>query len=86
VVAISIDEGKTSPITYMEKEKLPWVCLFDPAPGKDRESLQQYYGVFSIPQAILVDREGRVVSMNARGPELERLLEKHIGPREKSDK
>jgi len=38
----------------------------------------------SIPLAILVDREGKVVSLNARGAELERLLEKHIGPLEKA--
>jgi hypothetical protein len=70
----------------MENEKLPWLCLFDPQPGKDLQPLAEYYGIFSIPQAILVDQEGRVVSMNARGAELERLLEKHIGPSEKSEK
>ncbi len=86
VVAISIDKGKDAPVKYMEKEKLPWVCLFDPQPGKDLQPLAQYYGIFGIPQAILVDREGRVISMEARGPELERMLEKHIGPREKSEK
>jgi thiol-disulfide isomerase/thioredoxin len=86
VVAISIDNGKDAPVKYMENEKLPWVCLFDPQPGKDLQPLAEYYGIFSIPQAILVDQEGRVVSMNARGAELERLLEKHIGPSEKSEK
>jgi thiol-disulfide isomerase/thioredoxin len=83
VVAINIDNGKPGAVKYMETEKLPWVCLFDTQPGKGLEPLAQYYGVFAVPQAILVDREGRVVSMNARGPELERLLEKHIGPRDK---
>jgi thiol-disulfide isomerase/thioredoxin len=86
VVAISLDRGKDEPIKYMEKEKLPWVCLFDKDPGKDNEPLAEYYGVFAIPRAILVDRDGRVVSMNARGDELERLLEKHVGGKgEKSD-
>ena len=38
------------------------------------------YGVSGIPQVILVDKEGKVVSLNARGPELGRLLEKLLGP------
>jgi len=84
VVAISIDQGRDAPIKYMEKEQLPWVCLFDKEPGKGNEPLADYYGVFSIPRAILVDRDGRVVSMNARGPELERLLEKHLGGKDKA--
>jgi thiol-disulfide isomerase/thioredoxin len=86
VVAVSIDQGKAGPTKYMEQQKLPWICLFDMEPGKDRESLTMYYGIFAIPQAILVDRDGRVVSMSARGEELERLLEKHIGPREKGER
>jgi thiol-disulfide isomerase/thioredoxin len=86
VVAVNIDGSKHIPVKYVEKEKLPWVCLFDAQPGKGLESLRQYYGVFAIPQAILVDRAGQVVSMNARGPELERLLEKQLGPSAKGDK
>jgi thiol-disulfide isomerase/thioredoxin len=86
VVAISIDRGKDAPVKYMQAEKLPWVCLFDPQPGKNLQPLAEYYGIFSIPRAILVDREGRVISMNARGEELARLLAKHIGPAEKSSK
>jgi thiol-disulfide isomerase/thioredoxin len=83
IVAVSLDKAKAAPTKFMEQRKLPWVCLYDKEPGKDLEPLSQYYGIFAIPQAILVDRDGRVVSMNARGEELERLLEKHIGPREK---
>jgi len=45
-----------------------------------RQPLGDYFGVVGIPLPILVDKEGRVVSMDARGPELERLLEKHLGP------
>ncbi len=83
VVGISLDDEREDAAGYMKKENLPWVCLFDREPGKDREPLADYYGVRGIPLAILVDREGRVLSLNARGPELERLLEKHIGPPQK---
>ena len=47
--------------------------------------LAMYYGVTGIPTAILVDAEGKVVSMQARGPELNRLLEDLLGPVEKVD-
>jgi thiol-disulfide isomerase/thioredoxin len=76
VVAISVDANKDALVKFLEKEKLPWVCIHD-VPGD--ESLSNHFGVMFIPLPILVDREGRVVSMNARGPELERLLDKHVG-------
>jgi len=84
IVGISLDSTAEVAKTFMEKEKLPWVSLFE-TPGGGKDSLTDYYGVFSIPQAILVDRDGRVVSLRARGTELPRLLEKLIGP-EKTEK
>jgi hypothetical protein len=38
-----------------------------------------HYGISGIPTAILVDKEGKVISLRARGPELERLLEEQLG-------
>jgi thiol-disulfide isomerase/thioredoxin len=81
VVGISQDNNDQAPAKFMENKKLPWVCLFDDQ--KNPDSMGNYYGVFSIPRPILVGRDGRVVSLNARGPELERLLTKLIGPEEK---
>jgi thiol-disulfide isomerase/thioredoxin len=78
VLAISVDRNKDALVKFLEKEKLPWTCIHD-NPSSQSESLSNQYGVMFIPLPILVDREGRVVSMNARGPELRRLLEKHLG-------
>jgi thiol-disulfide isomerase/thioredoxin len=86
VVGVSVDAQKDAPVEFMKNKKLPWVCLYDKDQAKGDAPLSEYYGIFAIPQAILVNREGQVVSMNARGPELEALLEKHIGPREKGEK
>jgi thiol-disulfide isomerase/thioredoxin len=79
VLAVSVDQNKAALEKFLEKNELPWVCIHD-VPGDD--SLSNQYGVTFIPLPILVDREGRVVSMNARGPELERLLEKYLGDKE----
>jgi thiol-disulfide isomerase/thioredoxin len=77
VVGVSLDRDNGKPEQFIKARKLPWVCIGPDSGGQD---LAKYYGVMAIPLPILVDREGRVVSMNARGPDLERLLEKYIGP------
>jgi thiol-disulfide isomerase/thioredoxin len=81
VLAVSVDANKAALEKFLDKEKLPWVCIHD---VQGDQSLSNYYGVLFIPLPILVDREGRVVSMSARGPDLERLLEKHLGDKEKA--
>jgi thiol-disulfide isomerase/thioredoxin len=78
VIAISVDRDKAALDKFMDKNKLPWPCIHDRA-EKVTEPLGEYYGVMLIPTAILVDQSGKVVSMNARGEELSRLLEKHLG-------
>ena len=75
VIGISQDRAMEPLTKFLEKEKLPWVNLFDQEKGN---GLADYYGVMSIPLAILVDQQGRVVSMEARGEELGRLLEKYL--------
>ena len=41
--------------------------------------MAEYFGINAIPAAILVDKKGNVVSLNARGPELTKQLEKLLG-------
>ena len=74
VVGISLDNTEDAVRKFNEIQKLPWGSIFNDS-QKRGESLADHYGVLSIPLAILVDRDGRVVSLNARGPELTRLLE-----------
>ncbi|MCI0684420.1 MAG: TlpA family protein disulfide reductase [Gemmataceae bacterium] len=73
IIAISTDQGIEAPTRFMEKRMLPWPWMHDEP--DEPTSLAGHYGVLSIPRAILVGRDGKVVSLNARGPELERLLE-----------
>ena len=42
----------------------------------------EYYGVMGIPTMILVGKDGKVVSLTARGEQLEKELEKLLGPAE----
>ncbi len=52
----------------------------DPASNGWNHPLAQYYGIMAIPRAILIDKNGKVVSLQARGEELWDLLAKEIGP------
>jgi thiol-disulfide isomerase/thioredoxin len=83
VLGVSTDADKDALDKFLEKEKLPWACIYDRAEAKEG-LLSEYYGVMFIPLPILVDREGHVVSMEARGPELRQLLAKLIGPPNKT--
>jgi len=78
ILAISIDDDRDELEAFLKSAKLPWECLHEKVIGD--QPLAIHYGVLFIPLAILVDRDGKVVSMNARGAELDRLLEKLIGP------
>jgi hypothetical protein len=42
----------------------------------------EYYGIMSIPTMVLVGKDCKVISLNARGEELRKELEKLLGPAE----
>lgn len=81
VVGISVDQDREALDKFLEANPVPWTTLH--AEGGQHPAAE-YYGVSAIPTTILVGRDGKVVSITARGPELTRLLEKLIGPPEPS--
>ena len=83
VVSISLDSDRDALEAYLEKHKHPWANLHDET-GK--HPIAEYYGISAIPTVVFVDREGKVASLRARGPELGRLLEEMIGPPEQPAK
>lgn len=83
VVGISLDESRDDLEGFIAKEKLPWPVLFEGG-GEEtsgwKHPLATYYGVNAIPLAILLNREGKVLNMQARGEALGELLSELIGP------
>jgi thiol-disulfide isomerase/thioredoxin len=81
VVGVSQDDSAETVVSFLEKRDIPWTNLItNSARTPDgKVPLDVYYGVISIPRAILVDREGKVVSLDARGPKLEELLKELLG-------
>ncbi len=81
VVGISLDEKPEQAEAYVKKAGIPWVTLFnqDETQRGWEHPLATYYGITGIPRAILVDQAGNVVSMKARGKNLEIELRKLLG-------
>ena len=81
VLGISLDVKQEQAEQYIRQEKIPWATLF--AEDKSQRGWQHpmavYYGISGIPRAILVDRDGTVIHMNARGRILAEELRKILG-------
>jgi thiol-disulfide isomerase/thioredoxin len=80
VVGISLDDQLLTLKEFLADQALPWVNLFDETSTGWDHPMATRYQVKSIPLAILVDRQGKVVSTSARGAELEALLERLLPP------
>ena len=81
IVGINLDNTLEACEKYVSQENLDWPNLFSQKTGEQgwNNPLVQYYGVSGIPTAILVDKEGKVVSLSARGQELNRMLSDLLG-------
>ncbi len=84
IVGISLDNSPEDLTEFIKEEGIPWVTLF---PEKEEERgwenpIARHYGISGIPTVILVDQEGKVINLNARGPALGMELAKLLGPAE----
>jgi len=85
VVGISLDQDREALENYLGEHETPWIVLHEAKEG-GKNPASDYYGIFGIPAMMLVDKDGKVVTLNARGErlssELERLLGDAKPPRE----
>jgi peroxiredoxin len=80
VVAISRDRKLDVLNQYVQSSQVPWTVVADlHARTPEAKQMATYYGVTAIPCAILIGRDGNVVSLNVRGKALEQQLEKLLG-------
>lgn len=82
IVGINLDDTYEAYRQYVEQEDISWVNLMSEDPEKRgwENPIAVEYGVLGIPTAILVNEEGEVVSLSARGAVLDTLLEELLGP------
>ncbi len=82
VVGVNLDANKQEVTDFVGQRKLPWRNLFHtPREGEQpgQHPLAVEYGITMIPRAILVDREGRVLSTRANSKVLSRILKERLG-------
>ena len=72
---------------FLDTYKFTWKQMFENKaiiPGMKTVTGQpvpfnKYYGIFKVPRPILIGKDGKVVTVNARGPELEQRLKEIYG-------
>ena len=81
ILGISLDTQPEQAEQYIEQENIPWATLFskDESQRGWEHPMAVHYGISGIPRAILVDRDGTVIHMNARGNILAKQLRKILG-------
>lgn len=72
VLAVSLDQNREDLESYISKHKLPWKQIFFEEPDKRgwKNPLVQQLGIQGIPATYLLNREGNIVAVDLRGPEL----------------
>lgn len=72
IYQVSVNTSKPSWVEGVQNQKLPWISVCD---FKGAGSLAvQLFGVESIPQNFLIDRNGDIVAMNVYGDDLKKEL------------
>jgi peroxiredoxin len=72
ILGVSLDREKGAWVQAIAQDGLPWKHVSDL--GFWNNAAAQQYGVSSIPYTVLVDRDGKVLGKNLRGPALEAKL------------
>lgn len=80
VVGISLDEKREALDKFMSEHEIPWITLHQNDGSGWDHPVATHYGIMGIPTVILINKEGKVISLRARGPELGKLLEQELGP------
>jgi WD40 repeat protein/peroxiredoxin len=79
VVAISLDEERRKLEQYLQRNPLPWDVAHTDGAGW-KHPMAVHYGISSVPAMFLVGQDGKVVSTQARGTQLNEWLQRLLGP------
>ena len=72
VIGTSLDESEAELREFIEAHNIPWLQIFD-GKGWDSE-LARYFGIKSVPSQWLIDRDGKIISVETRGEQLGQLI------------
>jgi len=81
VVGVSLDQELGPLDGFLRSNSIPWTTI--PAFIGSENPVIAHYGIFTIPQMILLDREGNVISIGLRGEELSSKLNNIFSSKDK---
>ena len=77
IVGISVDQDLTTLEKGLEKHQFPWPILADEKrKANGQMSMSGRFGIGEVPRCILVGRDGKAISVEARGEKLEDELKR----------
>ena len=74
IVGIGLDEKKETAQTFLKKLETPWINLWE-SRKNGVSKVMESFGVSAIPTSFLLDKEGKVITIEARGLLLGKALE-----------
>ncbi len=77
VIGVNLDAAPADATAYLSEHKLPWKQIYEPG-GMIDSRLATEMGIIQLPQMILVDDKGQVVSTTVLAAELNAALKKLI--------
>jgi thiol-disulfide isomerase/thioredoxin len=76
VVGISLDQERETLERFVAEQNLPWPILFEEPEGDGwQHPLATFYGISGIPTVVLIGRDGKVITLDARGASLKAQLD-----------
>lgn len=77
ILGVSLDRDHGAWKRAIEQDGLPWHHISDLKGWQSQHA--QLYSINSIPQTVLVDKEGKIIARNLRGESLEAKLKELFG-------
>jgi thiol-disulfide isomerase/thioredoxin len=77
VLGVSLDKTKDAWVNAIAQDGLPWHHISDLKGWQSDHAAM--YSVTSIPQTLLIDRDGKIIERNLRGPALDEKLKQIFG-------
>lgn len=73
ILGVSLDSNKEQWVMAVKNDQLTWSNVSDLKGGNNEAAV--IYGIQTIPQNVLLDRDGKIIAKNLRGADLEAKLE-----------
>jgi peroxiredoxin len=78
IVGVSLDTDRAAMETRIKEKEIPWANLYsdDAEANGWKHPMAVKHGIQAIPASFLLDREGKVVARDLRGPDLKEAVKK----------